>query len=672
MAIFFYWYRYVPDAQGKPDLARSDHFFISDPVTGLSRFALSDEFPETIGSNPGTPYLSVADWAKPDYYRIEFSDMASAQVDIALMETQSLLPLCVYRDYSPIYAYGGVPVAASVVREMQAAGKPCPKLAMFWDAGTLNGFDLTTGFHASDYVEAGYPSQVYTHNAWGAWIQVREFFRSLGATNADRAAVWGTVDGRPIITLYSKFVTIYNQAFFTWLSNQFLQEFGVRPYVILDASWSKGSDGQPVRMDAVTQWGAAIDGPTDLVPKYGGDRIVSVGPGCDASMIPFRWGNKIRLREDGIRGEANPTGTFYDFSWQHAMAMNPRAIIVETWNERHEGTSVARTPEWGDSYIKATAHYAGLFHAGQTAPVTTTLFHPDRLRLRLQDGPEFAGRQVLRYTAATDTMLVDAPLMFRQTSVSGPDDGGLWIVRCPNAGEARWDGTYLRTMTGAAWSFINVQVADTWGFDLPDNSAVKVRLKYIDDRSIIAGDPPGDNADIYIQYDSWNPLDYNGVKLWPGGNAYITANHLTSGLYNTITDASGAETKNPWGVFPLTGSNVKPIVKTITWNLERPRFGNRQDTGGDFQIIARVPARTMSDPLKIISVEVEAANTTGFAAPSVADVVRSLQAAAGLCTTSEADLARLDADTRGQSAHRIDMADAIALARQVVASIETP
>jgi hypothetical protein len=58
-------------------------------------------------------------------------------------------------------------------------------------------------------------------------------------------------------------------------------------------------------------------------------------------------------------------GKFFERSWEQILRMNPKRrpfiVMIETWNELHEGSEICPTREYGDQYVKINARYANLF-----------------------------------------------------------------------------------------------------------------------------------------------------------------------------------------------------------------------------------------------------------------------------------------------------------------------
>ncbi len=60
---------------------------------------------------------------------------------------------------------------------------------------------------------------------------------------------------------------------------------------------------------------------------------------------------------------------FYPSNWTTVNEWYPNWIALETWNEMHEGTSICRTVEYGDLYIKETGDFSMIFHTLELPPI---------------------------------------------------------------------------------------------------------------------------------------------------------------------------------------------------------------------------------------------------------------------------------------------------------------
>jgi hypothetical protein len=59
-------------------------------------------------------------------------------------------------------------------------------------------------------------------------------------------------------------------------------------------------------------------------------------------------------------------GQFYSESWEIAISSGRNIVVIETWNELHEGTEICHTKEFGRQYIELTADYGRRFKSAPT------------------------------------------------------------------------------------------------------------------------------------------------------------------------------------------------------------------------------------------------------------------------------------------------------------------
>ena len=400
---YFYWYRYP-----------GEHFYNDAAMTDD---ALQDHFidPESVD------YTSVA------WHAGELADMAVAGIDVVL----------------PVYwgapdNYGKADVAFSVdglgplqaaIDERAVAGLDSPRIGLFFDTTTLlpevrgesrDRYDLRTPEGKDIFYRT-----------------IRDFFDLV------HPRFWATIDGRPIVVLYaSGFAAGHHQDTIDAVSRRFERDYGVRPFVIRDASWGLSTD-------AVTSWGAALHGP------YVSDVAAQIGPGYNDSAVPGRT-TPIRDREGG---------DFYRWSWEQVMPSNAHIVLIETWNEHHEATGISETVEHGRRYIELTAEYAAAWKAGSVIHSGLELRHPDPLpRPPSTEGAEFAESS--------------------QVSISfgpGGESDGIRLVRDVADGVAilaSVHGEAVVTSAAAQHAYLYFSVADPFYFD--DRTGVFVEYEYLD------------------------------------------------------------------------------------------------------------------------------------------------------------------------------------------------
>jgi hypothetical protein len=230
---------------------------------------------------------------------------------------------------TPMYwSFEGLPPFVKALDELKAEGVEPPAVGLFYDTSTLK--DNAWGYHADLTTDRGREWFVAT---------IRDFFSMIPPRH------WALLDGKPIVDLYAaSFAKAHDQSCIDQLKAEFPRLFGgLVPYVIREISWN-------VKADNVYAWGGAVS------PNFLG--VAEIGPGYDHSAVPGRE-PLIVDREDGA---------FYERAWARALNRKPRIVIVETWNEFHEGTTIAEASEYGRKYIDLTREYVDMFKKGIVPP----------------------------------------------------------------------------------------------------------------------------------------------------------------------------------------------------------------------------------------------------------------------------------------------------------------
>jgi len=298
MTHYFYWY----DVESKAHLVNPDG---------------SDALTTHPASMEGFSYKSVA------WHKQQLSDMIAAGIDVVLpvywgapSDRDPKAPLH--------WSFGGLTALVQAAEELIRAGKPTPRIGLFYDTTTLR------------------------HNAWGVHVDlttefgkrwfyasIRDFFSLIPPK------LWAMIDGRPIVVLYTaEFAKALDQSCIDFVREQFPRQFAGRvPYIVREASW-------PVRADNVYAWGGAVH------PSILG--IAEIGPGYDHSNVPGR--QPLVVPRAG--------GTFYESAWLKVLRRAPQIVAIETWNEYHEGTDISESREYGRRYIGLTRKFVDRFKSG--------------------------------------------------------------------------------------------------------------------------------------------------------------------------------------------------------------------------------------------------------------------------------------------------------------------
>jgi hypothetical protein len=147
------------------------------------------------------------------------------------------------------------------------------------------------------------------------------------------------------VLLYSAaFAKKHDQGCIDFVRQQFPKEFGGRvPWIAREVSWQ-------VRADSTVAWGGALG------LKSPG--VASLGPGYDHSAVPGRAPLIVDRRG----------GKFYEENWTKFLRRPSNFVMVETWNEFHEGTDVCASKEYGRHYIDLTRRFVDRFKQGWVPP----------------------------------------------------------------------------------------------------------------------------------------------------------------------------------------------------------------------------------------------------------------------------------------------------------------
>lgn len=278
----------------------------------------------------------------PEWHAGEFAAMRSAGIDVALP---------VYWGAPGAHDRPGLSFSragmAPMVAALQQLGERGVRLGMFYDTSTL-----------SNDIRGASPGGVLTDLTSPAGQElfcgtVLEYFEMIPPE------LWARIDDRPLVVLYvSAFASAWDEQLGAVLAERFEKRFpGERPYLVADASW--GEIGQ----DRTTSWGAALGGPK-LYPG-----VAQIGPGYNDTPVPER-NTPVRDREDG---------NYYRHSWRAALLHQPELVLIETWNEMHEGTDICPTIETGSKYLDLTREWVGRLKQGGDAGPEIPLKHPQPL-----------------------------------------------------------------------------------------------------------------------------------------------------------------------------------------------------------------------------------------------------------------------------------------------------
>lgn len=329
--------REIPPAAGpfvgltEKDFAGSRSFTTNDRVVGTYYFywycvETQEHIVNQDGSDALTDHPATLDgfsYRSVRWHQQQLRDMMAAGVDVALPVFWGA-PSEHAGNPMRHWSYAGLTNLVEAREELLLEGLAPPRLGLFYDTSTLNHnqwhehLDLTT--------DRG--------RRW-FYATVRDFFSLVPPRH------WAMIDGKPIVLLYSaSFAAKHDQSVIDYTRREFAREFaGCIPWIASEVSWH-------LQADSKVAWGGALG-----LRNAG---VAALGPGYDHSAVPGR--TPLVVPRDG--------GKFYEDNWLKFLRRPSPFVMVETWNEFHEGTDVAESKEYGRQYIDLTRKYATLFKQG--------------------------------------------------------------------------------------------------------------------------------------------------------------------------------------------------------------------------------------------------------------------------------------------------------------------
>jgi hypothetical protein len=430
-------------------------------------------------------YESVA------WHARQLEDMRAAGIDVCLPVYWGAREH--YEKPDVAFSVRGLPALVAAADELERAGKRPPRIGLFYDTSTLRNDvrGVEPGAGRADLRAPEGRALFYG--------TIRDFFCQVPPRH------WAEIEGQPLVVLYSAgFSAGFDQQTFDELAANFARDFaGKHPFVVREASWND------VRTQARYSWGAALSG------ALLGERTVAIGPGYDDSAVHGRR-TPIRKREDG---------RFYEKSWRAALRSDAQLALVETWNENHEGTSVAETREYGRKYIELTARYALLFKQRATL---------------------------------ADDLVLESP-----APVPRPDRS--WGESAQGASDVAW-------RAGAAVSGLRPIAWEDGPFDVRAEPEPMI---------IAPGAPPGRASYLYFQVSDWFAFDVDAdfelefefLDRGAGELALDYDSRDPSGVLHGAYTRAGSVRRGDTGVW-----------RTASIALPHARFANGENGGADLRL----------------------------------------------------------------------------------------
>lgn len=303
------------------------YFYWYDDETKLH--LLNSDGTDALTTHP--PALAGFSQKSVAWHEQQLRDMAAAGIDF-------LLPVFwgAPSEHEPDahfnWSYTGLPPLVEAREKLLAEGLIPPAIGLFYDTSTLE--NNTWRYHADLTTDYG--------REW-FYSTVRDFFSMIPARH------WATMEGQPIVFLYSAaFARKHDQSVIDFTKEQFAREFSGRtPYVVPEVSWNVVADNQYA-------WGGALG--------LKQPSVSSLGPGYDHSAVLGRTPLVVDRRG----------GDFYEEQWRQLLQQPSNIVMLETWNEFHEGTDIAESQEYGRQYLELTRKYVDQFKRADRPQSTGT------------------------------------------------------------------------------------------------------------------------------------------------------------------------------------------------------------------------------------------------------------------------------------------------------------
>lgn len=313
------------------DFAEATSFTTTNKLVGTYYFYWYDIYSHGhIRDDDGTdaltthpPTIEDFSYTSVRWHKQQLTDMEAAGIDVALMVFWGS-PAEHATNTELHWSFAGLPPLIQAREELLREGHKPPRIGLFYDTSTLQHNDWH--YHADLTTDFG---KKYFYGT------VRDFFSCIPPKH------WAMIDGKPIMLLYSpSFAAKWDQSFVDFTKAEFAKEFGGR------VPWIAPQDAWNVKGDNTCAWGGAL--------AFRNPGIGELGPGYDHAAVPGRT-PLVREREGG---------KFYAESWLKFLRRPSNFVMLETWNEFHEGTDIAESKEYGRQYIELTRKYSDLFKSG--------------------------------------------------------------------------------------------------------------------------------------------------------------------------------------------------------------------------------------------------------------------------------------------------------------------
>jgi hypothetical protein len=298
-----------------------DYLVIRNPAAAPVEYTItSTVFNDTLSYHiDGSKFEGDFSYKNKNWHKYEIEGIMRAGIDV-------ILPVY-WGSWSGEFNTVGMEQFSAALLELEEAHglDAVPKIAMFMD---------TTGWITRPGV-----ANLTSPEGKAMFAQfISEFFSYLPERFLYRP------DGRDLVWMYGAgWATDYSDETFTYARQNYTATFGEgRDLIFVGVGFSKAQ----ASLIGTYTWGVSLSG---AVIGQHGIAIGAVGPGF-YSEGAYRCGCQLK---EGIRSQPRRDGDFYQEQFRKIMR-GSRWIVIEVWNELHEGNQICETVEHGDLYINLT------------------------------------------------------------------------------------------------------------------------------------------------------------------------------------------------------------------------------------------------------------------------------------------------------------------------------
>jgi hypothetical protein len=227
------------------------------------------------------------------------------------------------------FASKGLNCMVQAMKELKAAGEGYPLVGMFYDTSAMS-----VQYGDKPDLRQDEVKQTFYAMIKDFFLQIPDEFRAGVQVPVEKGGYQGYV----VVLYTASWFSDFDPSFVEYCNRRFAEDFGGRRLV-----WIGGSDYHPKAavMDGYCNYGGGLNLQYD---DAGWINVGAVGAGFDDTAVR---GGLRRIR-------SRMAGDTYKKDWDELIARSPNWVLVDGWNELHEGSELCPTIEYGDRYVSRT------------------------------------------------------------------------------------------------------------------------------------------------------------------------------------------------------------------------------------------------------------------------------------------------------------------------------